>query len=121
LLKNNFLKEKAFEDIINQGIQNSLVNLPVGCARNGWRRMPVVHLKNSVTLLEYYSRDRVSSIRRLEKLIRKGGTNEMTLRNLAREKRAELNDWRMMNWGELRMMVALVSKDIKDIKRALGL
>ena len=120
LLSKNFLDEKVFETILNNGKQNSLVSIPPGCAQKGWRGLSTVHLIDSATLLQHFLRDRVSSIARLEKLIRKGVTNEEYLLDLAKAKRAGVNDWRSLNWAELKVVIALVTKDPRDYRNAIG-
>lgn len=113
LLKSNFLEEETFEKILNEGKQNSLVNLLPGCATNGWRKMSKHELKDAGVVLEYYLEDRLSSIRRLEKMIRKSMTSEEVLLELAR-KRKPVTDWRHMNYAEMKMMIAMTSGKKED-------
>ena len=113
LLKSNFLEEEIFEKILNDGKQNSLVNLLPGCATNGWRKMSKHELKDASVVLEHYLEDRLSSIRRLEKMIRKSITSEEVLLEVAR-KRKPVTDWRHMNYAEMKMMIAMTSGKKED-------
>jgi hypothetical protein len=120
LLSKNYLNVTAFETMLNNGKQNSVVNLPPGCAQKGWRSMPTDHLMDAVKMLQSFLHDRTSSIRRLEKLIRKGTTSDKDLLDLARGKYPEITDWRNLNWGELKVFIALVTKDPRDYRNAIG-
>jgi hypothetical protein len=82
--------------------------------------MPTDHLMDAVKMLQSFLHDRTSSIRRLEKLIRKGTTSDKDLLDLARGKYPEITDWRNLNWGELKVFIALVTKDPRDYRNAIG-
>jgi hypothetical protein len=75
--------------------------------------MPNGQLDGARVFLDVWREDRLSSILKLGKLVRKGKTTESALLKIAQEKHPTVTDWRAMNWGELRMMTAFVTGDTR--------
>lgn len=113
LLRENFIDEKVFENILNHGKNHPWVNLPKDCAAHGWRRMRSKELDGAKVFLEAWLEDRMSSIFKLEKLISKNKTTDGALLAIAQEKKPGIKDWRKMNWGELNMMISFVAGNVK--------
>lgn len=82
--------------------------------------MSITELLQAESLLEIYLADRNKSIRRLEKLLLKKTVSEDDLLKMARDRKPDTTDWRCMNWGELKMMIAFVTNDEDGFLANLG-